>query len=80
MSEWQPIETAPKDRVTEILVWIPNKERGFIFKAIWGYYFPNPKDSDDSDGPAWVDPDDHESLGEPTHWMPLPPPPTGTDR
>ena len=63
MSEWQPIETAPKDG-TEILT---IRSNGYIRNARW---YDNPfgrKDTviDCADGKWW-------SV---THWMPLPVPP-----
>ncbi len=64
--QWQPIETAPKDG-SEFLV----------FKPTTGMLVVTYLDSDhpdyDGDTPhvTW----DHDSLWDPTHWMPLPPPP-----
>lgn len=59
MSEWQPIETAPKD------VWILLYEEGLIW--------PGGFESEES---RWHCP--HPDFdGNPTHWMPLPSPPTG---
>ncbi len=70
MSEWQPIETAPKDG-TEILVcitynlpddewetvqWVDGWRSGKWFRYHDKIYIPFP----------------------PTHWMPLPPPPAAT--
>ena len=62
MSEWQPIETAPKD--TGILVG-PTKRMGICVAM-----------NDSRDG--WVTETCSEWVGiyEPTDWMPLPPPPT----
>jgi disulfide bond formation protein DsbB len=59
---WQPIETAPRDG-TRILLFIP----GFIGDKIWTGLWAN----------AWFtsigkcDPDE-----QPSHWMPLPEPPS----
>ena len=61
MSEWQPIETAPRDG-TEILLW----EDGYILGSWveeYGYFA-------DPDGHLWKN-------RQPTHWMPLPAPPQG---
>ncbi len=66
MSEWQPIETAPKDG-TEILVFID----GNIFQAHqdeqldWCMPFAKAHGCGCC---GWND-------DKPTHWMPLPPPP-----
>lgn len=74
MGEWQPIETAPRDGHTSVLLWFyigtPGLP-GMTFIGIWGY----PPDNDKFPGPCWVDPDDGERLGDPTHWMHLPSPP-----
>lgn len=65
MSEWQPIETAPKDG-GDILVFFPEDEG--VLRVSYGYY-------------GWkINPDggtefDYEITGNPTHWMPLPNPP-----
>ena len=68
MSEWQPIETAPKDGTT-IDIWVPGHDRVSAFfwpeKEIWVYdeeyisraFFP--------DKPPFF-------PITPTHWMPYP--------
>lgn len=62
-TQWQPIETAPKDGKTHILAY---EEGGDIYRAAW-----------DAESECWssycgqyvtVTP-------EPTHWQPLPQPP-----
>jgi len=67
MSEWQPIETAPRDG-TELLAWWPGPGMGL--PAIgwqitnWGRI---------AGSGMWFA---HSLVGkQPTHWMPLPPPP-----
>lgn len=83
MSEWQPIETAPKDG-TKVLVFRDGK----VLPAFWGElvrgYFvwmmkAGPRDDDavhclgpehDIDGNR-----DRFHHPGPTHWMPLPEPP-----
>ena len=66
-SKWKPIETAPRDGTVILATWIVNKRRGkwtvqpVIFSCgVWLH--------------AW-DEDADLPLG-PTHWMPLPEPPT----
>lgn len=65
MSDWMPIETAPKDRD----VWAFNGEQAAMR---W-------LDFDDIDG-LWIWSDDtlceiDPNPEQPTHWMPLPEPP-----
>lgn len=62
MSDWQPIETAPKDG-TEMVLWDGGPTFGVWRPAISGFY--------DCVG---GDPNDPEPFS-PTHWMPLPSPP-----
>lgn len=64
MSNWPPIETAPKDG-TEILIWV---ERPHRYRAAWW---------DERYG-AYVD--TWMCYEDATHWQPLPDPPTGTER
>jgi hypothetical protein len=61
MTEWQPIETAPKDG-THILVQTPF---GMTTAYSTGYFIWTGVFSADYDNPGI----------EPTHWMPLPEPP-----
>lgn len=68
VAEWQPIETAPKD-ATLLLLWWPSRRES---SALIGYY-----------GRGWLEGSALEwrSMAglewhkDPTHWMPLPPPP-----
>lgn len=74
MSEWQPIETAPKDK--RILLYRPTAPEWWMVmggRYDSDEYAKNPK-------PYWST--DNWSLGKteqrqnaPTHWMPLPEPP-----
>jgi hypothetical protein len=68
--EWQPIETAPKNG-TEILGW--DEEQQEIVFVIWIciQQWDNPYDVFD-----WVEKGDWANPIKPTHWMPLPKPPT----
>lgn len=71
MSEWLPIETAPKDG-RRVDLWV-------IDRAGHGYRYPDVRFdwiADDSFG--WTDANSHGRLEPdvaPTHWMPLPSPP-----
>jgi len=58
---WQPIETAPKDASILLAVW--NADRPYYCREV-GWW-------EESDGGFWS----IQVMGEPTHWMPLPPPP-----
>ena len=60
--EWQPIETAPKDGVTEFLAWGP------------GWHYPSSAAMDGS-GEAYCPNSGYALETKPTHWMPLPEPP-----
>lgn len=62
--QWQPIETAPKDG-TRILVW--SQEYGGRGPLVLFWMDEH-----------WREPANLLSLRvPPTHWMPIPPPPTG---
>lgn len=69
MSEWQPIETAPKDG-RKILLWCPTLNN--MIQAQWRVH---------DMGGEWVDIwnndpiEDMQGVAYPTHWMPLPNPP-----
>ena len=59
---WQPIETAPEDGTIVIIY-----EEG---KAVSAFY--------DSSTKQWVETMDYYEVPDPTHWMPLPEPPSKT--
>lgn len=72
MTDWQPIETAPKDG-TAILAW-----------PIWGGGFYSPEGETqiayvmrwEERKSIWVEASGEEYMQcSPTHWMPLPPAP-----
>lgn len=83
---WQPIETAPKgggaEMVTdpdwveppEILIYCANGEQ---VVARWDLYYAE-GGRGYTDGVAWVAFGEqvNSAIGEPTHWRPLPSPPT----
>lgn len=62
---WQPIETAPKDTVTEVLGWDGHD-------MLVTYWFQRP-----SGRAGWYQGEDRYEtfFWEPTHWLPLPSPP-----
>ena len=66
--EWMPIETAPRDGAEIIAARFSGSRCSWLGAARW--------DDCDPDYHAWYCPQDDQDV-EPTHWMPLPPPPTG---
>lgn len=69
--EWQPIETAPKDK--DILVFVSDGEYSQVDIANWQEYYP--------DGFNWAAARCVDGLhlgGTVTNWMPLPEPPKDT--
>lgn len=75
--DWQPIETAPRDG-TGILVWT---ERG-CFSVEWnGPSLPRFEQNESAYSDGWYVDNGSRDLYDlrgpsPTHWMPLPEPPT----
>ena len=63
MSEWQPIETAPKDGHTRVLLFRPGWKESTTVGWFNRYY------------QDWRSVPDVPFNGEVTHWMPLPAPP-----
>lgn len=61
MTEWQPIETAPKDGRDALIAY----SDGYIAIGWW---------SDENQQWCWQNL--YLSVMNPTHWMPLPEPPT----
>ena len=68
MSDWRPIETAPKDG-TWFLAYVPE----FACMA-WGPHEFCAWTTDYSGRSYWCETDTSEEI-EPIHWMPLPSPP-----
>lgn len=65
MTDWQPIETAPKDG-TPVLLFEPSE-----------YEIPASTVVGEWRGNGFVESFNHEyAIIAPTHWMPLPPSPT----
>lgn len=68
MSEWQPIETAPRDGTLVLLWWDGDFAPVGFWQDGWVYTMTQARNLDG----AVID----ILLGyEPTHWMPLPEPP-----
>ena len=69
MSEWQPIETAPKDD-TRILIYSDDGVDIGAFNIFWypGIWLRDQTAEYDNDAAP---------INNPTHWMPLPDPPKG---
>ncbi len=72
---WQPIETAPKDQTTTILVYVPDDDEG---EVVWPAHWQpalrlRPEGWRHVSGARWtaIDPDQR--------WMPLPAPPPASD-
>ena len=83
MSEWQPIETAPKNG-TEVLIWRPDAGVLLARYGCLGDWLNENESLTYSDSDLWAGDwfmADFISGGRlsdeypPTHWMPLPPPP-----
>lgn len=73
---WQPIETAPKTppetmRAIPILGYCPDEETDDKVRVIW--WEPRLGGAG-----MWYDDRDIKGIVNPTHWMPLPAPPTET--
>ena len=71
MTDWQPIETAPKDGTT-VLISGPTRsgKKRFIHAAAWRLH-----DSGSAYVEVWKCPVGIVFDDDVTHWMPLPPPP-----
>ena len=69
-SEWQNIETAPKDGTRILGYGASVGVASFVWCKTYGAWWSDPNDATEHD------PEDHEL----THWMPLPPFPVFTER
>ena len=81
---WQPIESAPKDGSIIMLTWMENGQPQEQWPMQWGHIQRNglfPKTVG-----MWIVPDGSLTWngtaqdGGPTHWRPLPAPPTNEDK
>jgi hypothetical protein len=68
---WQPIESAPRDW-TDVLVFSPEHE-GFNCQGVFSSFY-------DTESGQWLmyTAGGFEAI-KPTHWIPLPTPPTGAE-
>lgn len=75
--EWQPIETAPLDGTQIIATWIDVFGEPCVGLARYGSCFVI--ENHERTGKTrigWMCEGGSETWSVPTHWMPLPPPPT----
>ena len=72
MSDWQPIETAPKDGTLVLLFQLVPPRMTGADHDIPHIYISSWWKGNDLNPPNWKD----HFLGQPTHWMPLPKPPS----
>lgn len=76
MTDWRPIETAPKDGT---LILVAGPKMGVMFDATaitvvaWGGFEWKPMVG------GWQAYEDSLEDAQPTHWMPLPDPPVRTE-
>ncbi len=70
-SDWQPIETAPKDG-TRILVW----DGDLLAVADWDQPHVCARTNAWCVGECDGEYNDRTTMWKPTHWMPLPEPPS----
>lgn len=73
MSEWQPIETAPAD---EYILCAANVTHNKTGKSWWEMHTIS---IDSETGEITADTDAGWAVEDYTHWMPLPPPPSGDE-
>ena len=83
MSEWQPIETAPKDGRTMLVGYLNSHGNWRTMRGRWYSQDTIEEEWEDPDlaGEGWyetvVESDEYPNCWwtTPTHWMPLPEPP-----
>ncbi len=82
MTSWQPIETAPKDGTEILATWSGDLYGGGLYWKYavvqWGNDMGHGKEKDKEWLLAEIGPHAISEIpsGDPTHWMPLPEPPT----
>jgi hypothetical protein len=71
MTDWQPIETAPKDKAIMLCVagWQPCSGRWWPVDGCWVSFDWDGHFDSDKEMTDYV----NGTTYEPTHWMPLPP-------
>ena len=92
VSEWRPIETAPKNPEGDfsklgqpIILGFAKDEEGYDLSSREGYWRPalGPGENGRSYAAGWVstlDPHVPQPYLQPTHWMPLPEPPVTPEK
>lgn len=73
MTEWQPIETAPKDGTGILVYGLPSDIEGVRFTSpgVHAAYWDSIDSAFCLKGASWLGP-----FIKPTHWQPLPEPPS----
>lgn len=71
MSAWQPIETAPVDNKARVLLYVVHPADKYARNVGHPEGWDSVEVGIRFDG-KWF----HDTAGEPTHWQPLPEPPT----
>ena len=80
-TEWQPIETAPKDAAMLLLLkrGHPEDYHSRVVVSFWGDRLSGLFDTEENCWLNWHEGFDGDSVwavvSDPTHWMPLPEPP-----
>lgn len=72
MTDWQPIETAPKDFTRILVCWASKHGRMMNSSCSIVYWAAHAEKWVDERGGYWG------GDYSPTHWMPIPPPPKET--
>lgn len=79
-TEWQPIETAPKDGTEIELTWMDGGEPAEIYPMRWNAFAENPLFQDGkgiwamhsrTTNELFMTWTDHDPAGAPTHWRPI---------
>lgn len=80
---WRPIETAPTRSYDPERWYAPHSERMLVFvegfAQIATYHYNQPRGKNGKPKGKWQEGLCGRVLAQPTHWMPLPSPPTSGD-